>query len=102
MFKIIWTYEVSTEHRTAFSMAYGADGVWAKLFAKSQGYLGTELWTRADSNASFMTIDTWQDEADFIAFQAKYEDEYTRLDKELENLTLSEVKVGTVFGAVKS
>ena len=45
-------------HRAEFEAAYGPTGDWARLFARSGGFRGTELM-RAD-DGSYLTLDVWR------------------------------------------
>ena len=50
MFALIWRYEVKEEARAAFEATYGPTGAWAQLFARAEGFRGTELF-RADDGS---------------------------------------------------
>jgi hypothetical protein len=55
VFVRVWEYEVPGDQAAAFTEAYAADGAWAELFARGDGYVGTELYrdaARPDSAAS--------------------------------------------------
>ena len=94
MHVIVWRFRANPERRDDFVAAYGPDGDWAKLFRRGAGYIGTELLAdRTDSN-SFLCIDRWRDEADFIAFKAAHGDDYHTLDQRCEVLTMEETPVG--------
>jgi heme-degrading monooxygenase HmoA len=69
----------------------------ARLFAKADGYIGTELLgsTNSDRAATFVTIDRWKTADVFTRFQERFGNEYRLLDTQLEGLTLSERKLGT-------
>lgn len=94
-FAIIWVYNVKPDAVQAFCKAYGADGDWAQLFAKQKGYLKTTLLEPQAEGAPFATIDFWESEAAFDAFQENFGKEYEALDKTLEDLTITETKIGT-------
>ena len=66
MIAILWRYEVIPEHRAEFEATYGPVGDWARLFARSGGFRGTELMKADDG--SYLTIDVWRARADFDAF----------------------------------
>ena len=99
MYVILWEFIVRPEKTGAFVAAYKSDGAWAELFARADGYIGTELLRAADSNqgATFVTVDRWKTAEDFARFQERFGAEYQRLDAELEGFTVSERKLGTFF-----
>ena len=84
-------WNVPTEHVVAFRAAYGSDGDWARLFARADGYLGTELLF---DGVRHLTIDRWRTRADFEAFKARYSAEYEALDARCDALTGSETRLG--------
>ncbi len=102
MYVIVWEFVVRPEKVDAFVSAYKFDGAWARLFAQTDGYIGTELLraterdaTERDQGTRYVTIDRWQHAEDFTRFQEQFGDEYKALDTELEGLTVSERKLGT-------
>ena len=97
MYAIVWEFVVGSEKVGAFVAAYKSDGVWARLFAQADGYIGTELLRSTDSGqaATFVTIDRWETVEDFTRFQERCDAEYRVLDTQLEDLTLRERKLGT-------
>jgi heme-degrading monooxygenase HmoA len=97
MYVIVWEFVVGPEKVGAFVAAYKSDGAWAKLFARADGYIGTELLHSTDSGqaATFVTIDRWKTPEDFARFQEHFGTEYRLLDTQLEGLTLRERKLGT-------
>jgi len=38
MIAILWKYRVKPEHAEEFERVYGADGDWARLFARQEGW----------------------------------------------------------------
>ena len=95
----IWRYRVGPEAREAFESAYGPDGDWARLFAKADGYLGTELLSADggggdDTAFAYATIDRWRARSDWDAFLAEHGEDYRALDLRLEDLTLEEDNLG--------
>jgi heme-degrading monooxygenase HmoA len=97
MYVIVWEFVVRPEKIDAFVAAYKSDGAWAHLFARADGYIGTELLlaTERGRGMTYVTIDRWQHSEDFTHFQEQFGDEYKALDTELEGLTVSERKMGT-------
>jgi heme-degrading monooxygenase HmoA len=102
MYVILWEFGVRPDKVDAFLTAYRSDGTWAKLFARTDGYLGTELLCSVDTENGprFVTIDRWRAEDDFVRFQQEFGSEYRALDTELEGLTFSERKLGVFTSEV--
>ena len=92
MIAMVWRFEVRDAEREAFEAAYGPDGAWARLFARADGYRGTELF-RAD-DGSYLTLDVWRSRSDFDAFLAGHRSAYEALDQETEALTRCEHRIG--------
>jgi len=92
MIALIWRYEVKEEARAAFESAYGPVGAWAQLFARSEGFRGTEL-LRAD-DGSYLTLDVWRDQAAVDDFMAEHGADYQALDSSTEGWTRSEHRIG--------
>jgi heme-degrading monooxygenase HmoA len=88
---IVWTYDVPPNAIDDFIAAYGPDGAWAQLFAKGAGFLETELYRDSER---FLTIDRWQSEDAFTAFQASFAAHYQALDAKLAHLTLNQKRIG--------
>src|SRR5690349_15648023 len=100
MIETIWTYRVKPERRADFERTYAADGDWARLFAKGDGYRGTTLMRDTGDAGRYATVDRWDDEASFQGFKHNFEREYQELDRTCENLTVGEEHVG-VFEILK-
>ena len=92
MIALVWRFEVRDAERTRFERAYGPDGDWAHLFARADGFRGTELF-RAD-DGSYLTMDVWRSRSDFDAFLAAHRPDYEALDRETEVLTRCEHRIG--------
>ena len=92
MIALVWRYEVREEARPAFEATYAPTGAWAQLFARADGFRGTELF-RAD-DGSYLTLDIWRSKADFDAFLAEHGADYEALDRSTENWTASEHRIG--------
>jgi heme-degrading monooxygenase HmoA len=92
MIALIWRYEVNEEARAAFEATYGPTGAWARLFARAEGFRGTEL-LRAD-DGSYLTLDVWESQAHFDAFMAAHGADYEALDRSTEGWTRSEHRIG--------
>lgn len=94
MHVIVWQFTTDDAHRDAFKAAYGPEGVWAVLFRKGQGYLGTELLADREDPNRFLVIDRWRAEADFHAFKAACGAAYAALDRHCAALTTTETFIG--------
>ena len=92
MIALIWRYEVRDEHLAEFEAAYGPTGDWARLFARSEGFRGTELM-RAD-DGSYLTLDIWVSAEAFEAFLAEHGADYNGLDARTEAWTRCEHRMG--------
>ena len=94
MYVIIWRFKVAAEHREEFVRRYAANGDWARLFGRSQEYLGTELLVADGVSGYFMTIDRWRSQEGWERFKAACQVEYEALDRLCEGLTLDEERIG--------
>jgi heme-degrading monooxygenase HmoA len=82
---IVWSFRIEPRAEAKFVAAYGADGAWAELFRKGQGYRGTQL-IRCDEPGRFITIDRWDSGDAFRRFRDQFEAEYDALDERLADL----------------
>jgi len=94
MLIILWKYQVRHEKQNEFIRIYASDGVWAELFQKAEGYLGTELLQDEADPTSFLTIDRWEAKENFEVFQSLFGNEYQELDAKCEGLTENETLLG--------
>ena len=94
MHTILWEFGVPAERRAAFEAAYGADGPWARLFARAVGFLSVELLRCGDDADRYVTVDRWRSRADFEAFKREFDAEYAALDRQLEGLSQREARIG--------
>lgn len=94
MYVIIWEYVVKPQHIVEFEEIYGSKGVWAQLFKKAAGYLGTELLHDPDDAYRYITIDRWKSSQDYETFLVQWKAEYTSLDTQCEGLTQHETRLG--------
>ena len=90
MFVRVWEYEVTSDRAAAFTAAYAAEGAWAELFARADGFLGTELYRDAARADRFLTIDRWRNEEDWRSFLQAFATAYDALDAQLEGLAATE------------
>ena len=90
MYVRVWEYDVAVEHGDAFVAAYGTDGDWAQLFQRGRGHVSTELYRNTATDARFVTVDRWTDEAAWRAFLEDWGAAYEDLDALLDRLTTSQ------------
>ena len=86
----VWEYDVPESARTDFERVYGGQGDWARLFATSPGFLGSELFASTSEPGRYLTVDRFTDEAAWLAFLAEHRDAYERLDAECGSMTTGE------------
>jgi heme-degrading monooxygenase HmoA len=91
---IVWEFRPRPGVETRFEEAYGHEGVWAKLFQRAEGFLGTALLRDEKDRRRFLTIDSWVSKQAYEAFRAAYRSAYQSLDGECEGLTESENEIG--------
>lgn len=91
---IIWEFLVRPESRQKFESLYGRAGVWARFFARGQGYLGTELIRDKHDGRRYVTLDFWASRVAYEGFREQYRAEYEAIDSECEDMTESEVEIG--------
>jgi heme-degrading monooxygenase HmoA len=102
MHVIIWQYTVREEYVKKFISSYGTNGDWANLFRRAAGYLSTQLLRSSECPNVFLTIDRWESATCFENFQARFCEEYKRLDAQFEIFTLTENKIGVFSETYKS
>lgn len=93
-YEIVWTYEVEAARREAFERAYGADGDWARLFARGDGFIEVVLLADAAAPGRYLTIDRWRDEASFVRFMEEHAEAYAALDDALAGLSGRGTRLG--------
>jgi heme-degrading monooxygenase HmoA len=94
MIEIVWEFVVKPEAVRQFEQLYGTEGAWAALFSRYPGFAGTRLLQDTSFRQRFLTVDSWESESRFAEMRRAAQEEYTRLDAECENLTLSEREIG--------
>lgn len=99
MYVIVWRFEARAGREEEFERAYGPGGDWARLFARGEGYLGTDLLRDTAAARRYLAVDRWRGEADYEAFRRQQMAEYAALDRRCEELTEREERVGA-FEAV--
>lgn len=86
----LWEYDVRPGRVGAFVAAYGPSGDWARLFAGTEGYLGTELFCSTSTATRFVTVDRWSSAEKWAAFLGRARAAYDELDDQLGPLTLAQ------------
>lgn len=101
MYVAIWRYRIEQANRPPFERAYGPEGDWARLFGRESGYLGTELLRALPDGAdsTYVTIDRWEKEEDWLGFMNRHEADYRALDARFETLTAAEERIGSFAAA---
>lgn len=94
MIRIIWEFQVADTQTRLFELAYGPEGAWSQLFRRAEGYQGTLLLRDEPLSGRYLTIDHWTEMSAFEKFHERFAKEYAQLNRECENLTLSEQKIG--------
>jgi heme-degrading monooxygenase HmoA len=94
---IVWEFRVRQEKAAEFQAKYGPEGVWARFFRDSAGYIRTELVRDVASDFRFLTLDYWKTEEEFNRFKQQRLAGYEQLDKELEGLTETETRLGAFW-----
>jgi len=90
----MWAYRVSPERLDEFQELYGPNGSWFGLFRRAPGYLDTQLFQDRNESGRFITIDRWESEEAFVGFRADFAEEFDRLDRLGEGLTVEESALG--------
>jgi heme-degrading monooxygenase HmoA len=94
VYEIFWEYEVRPEQVAAFERLYGADGEWARLFRRADGYVETLLFRDTDRPTRYLTVDRWQSRAAFDTFVDAASSAYAALDRLGSALTVREHRLG--------
>jgi heme-degrading monooxygenase HmoA len=94
MYVILWEYRVTAEHRAQFEKVYSADGAWARLFRRSEGFIRTDLLRDRSHSDRYVTVDWWRSAEDYEAFLSQWGPEYAAMDARSEHLTEHEAHLG--------
>lgn len=92
--KIFWEYVVREDCLEGFLELYSSSGRWVQLFKRHPGFLGTELLCDTSNGARYVTIDSWESFLAYAAMRDESRDEYQKLDRLGESLTLAENCLG--------
>jgi quinol monooxygenase YgiN len=94
MIYVLWQFRAKPDKVEQFEHDYGPDGVWAQLFRRSPHYERSVLLRDPSEAASYVVIDIWKDEASYHAFKKEFREEYQRIDRQCEALTVEEKPLG--------
>ena len=94
---IVWEFRVKAGREAEFVEKYGPEGVWARFFRRSEGYIRTELVNDVTDRLRFLTLDYWKSQEAFKVFRKQNLAEHERLDKEFEGLTEQETRLGAFW-----
>lgn len=95
MYIITWKYKVLPELRSEFEHDYGAQGLWAKLFAQSPAYMGSQLFKSDDKEEQYLLIDRWQSKSGYEEFLTSHKQAYEKMSGDFEKLYEHEEKMGS-------
>jgi heme-degrading monooxygenase HmoA len=95
MFVRVWEYEVVAGREDEFARVYASDGPWARLFARSEGFLGTELFKSVTTAGTFVTVDRFTTADAFRWVLEQHRSSYAELDRAAAALTHSEQEIAT-------
>jgi heme-degrading monooxygenase HmoA len=91
---IVWRFTAKPNLVADFERDYNSEGSWAQLFRRSPGYRGTTLLRDSAASNRYLLWDCWDSLASFEQFKRDHGAEYAALDKQCEELTEEETKVG--------
>ena len=91
---IVWEFRPKAGLESKFEQAYGPNGIWARFFRRGEGYCGTELVRDTNEMGRYLTIDVWASREAYEEFRQTNLDEHNQLDRQCEEMTQTEVKVG--------
>src|SRR3712207_597775 len=95
MFVAVFVYEVDPDGAVAFEAAYGPDGRWPALFARSPGYLGTELLRDRSNPHRYLILDRWESAGAAEHFHATHGRDYAALSDAHAHPHRTETLLGT-------
>jgi heme-degrading monooxygenase HmoA len=94
LFVALWEFEVKPGSEEKFEKVYGAEGEWARLFARDAAYRGTRLVKDVERERVYLTLDFWETREAYEKFKKENAAEYERIDKECEGMAVKELAVG--------
>jgi heme-degrading monooxygenase HmoA len=90
----VWQFRPRPGAEQRFEEAYGPLGPWARLFARAEGFVRTELNRDLKDSRRYLTLDFWTSKEAYESFRARYAAEYAAIDQECEALTDEEKPLG--------
>jgi hypothetical protein len=94
MFLALWEFEVKPGCQERFEKVYGPNGDWAQLFRRDPHYWQTLFLHDPFRERIYVTIDFWSSREAYERFRQEHREAYVLLDKNSEELTLSERRIG--------
>lgn len=94
MIAAVWRFRVKSDATEAFERAYGPRGEWARLFARADGYVETELLKLEGEPFHYLTLDRWCSLMQFERAKVDLAADYDVLDRRFEAYTLEETWLG--------
>jgi len=91
---IVWEFHPKAGLESRFEQAYGPNGIWARFFRQGEGYCGTELVQDTNETGRYLTIDVWASREAYEKFRQTNLEEYNQLDRQYEEMTQAELKLG--------
>ena len=94
MIYIVWRFTAKPARVADFERHYGSEGTWAQLFRRSPEYQGTTLLRDSVTKNKYLLWDCWDSLASFEKFKKDHGAHYAAVDKQCEQLTEEELKIG--------
>jgi len=94
MIFIVWRFTAKPDRVADFERHYDSEASWAQLFRRSPGFRGTTLLRDSVAPNRYLLWDCWDSLASFEQFKRDHGADYTALDKQCEELTEEEIKLG--------
>lgn len=101
MFVVLWEFDVKSECVDRFTLAYAANGEWARLFAKDGKFRETRLLQNISEPVRFLTMDIWESRADYEHFLNEHADAYRDLDAKCAAWTTAERHLNSFDADIK-
>ena len=90
MFVVLWEFDVKSECVDRFTLAYAANGEWARVFARDGKFRETRLLQNISEPLRFVTMDIWESRADYEHFLNEQPGAYYDLDAKCAAWTTAE------------
>ena len=91
---MIWEFRPQVGSEKQFEEAYGPHGIWARLFARGDGFIATELIRDLAATNRYLTMDMWTSKTAYEKFREEFAEEYRSIDARCEALTAQEQSLG--------